>query len=108
VVNEAAEVSAKLPKGVVRSVFTASLIALTDAAGNPAKVVVAATQEAGIVQLKISIVPNDTADLAMADSRVPGYRALQWADVQALADAEGVRLHHAFDSVRLAYGPALP
>lgn len=108
VVNETAEVSAKLPKGVVRSVFTASLIALTDAAGNSAKVVIAATQEAGIVQLKITLFPNDTADLAMADSRVPGYRALQWADVQALADAEGVRLHHASDSVRLAYGPALP
>lgn len=108
VVNETAEVSAKLPKGVVRSVFTASLIALTDAAGNPANVRVAATQEAGMVQLKISIVPSDTADLAMADSRVPGYRALQWADVQALADAEGVQLLHAPGFVRLTYGSPLP
>lgn len=108
VVNETTEVSAKLPRGIVRSVFTASLIALTDAAANPARVVVAATQEAGMVQLTISIIPSDTADLAMVDSRIPGYRALQWADVQALAEAEGVQLHPEPDFVRLAYGPALP
>ena len=107
VVNETAEVSAKLPKGVVRSVFTAGLIALIDYAGNPANVVVSATQEAGIVQLKISIVPSDTVGPAMTDSHLPGYRALQWADVQVLADAEGVQLHYAPDFVRLACRTAL-
>ena len=104
VVNETANVSAKLPKGVLRSVFTASLIALTDAARSGANVVVAAAvEEAGDTQLKISIVQGDTAEPVRVENRIPSYRALQWADVQALADAEGVQLHHAPDSVRLAY-----
>ena len=106
VVNETADVSAKLPKGILRSVFTASLIALTDAARSGANVVVAAVEEAGVTQLKISIVQGDTAEPAVVENRIPSYRALQWADVQALADAENVQLHHTPDGVRLAYAPA--
>ena len=106
VVNETADVSAKLPKGVLRSVFTASLIALTDSARSAAHVVVAATNEAGNTHLKISMTRDETAEPARAENRIPSYRALQWADVQALADAEGVQLHHAPDSVRLAFVPA--
>ena len=101
--NETADWSAKLPKGVLRSVFTASLIALTDSATGAANVVVAATQDAGYTQLKISLVQNGTADPAMMENRILSYRALQWDDVQALADAEGVQLHHAPDSVLLIY-----
>lgn len=105
VVNEAAGVSAQLPRGMLRSVFTASLIALTDAAGSAGNVRVAATEESGGVQLKISILTPALGETAVAENRLPGYRALQWADVQALADAEGVQLQHDADSVRLAWLP---
>ena len=46
VVNQTAEVSAELPKGILRSVFTASLIALTDLIEEAASVVVSTAGEA--------------------------------------------------------------
>ncbi|ABM35978.1 hypothetical protein Pnap_0659 [Polaromonas naphthalenivorans CJ2] len=103
VVNQTAEVSAELPKGILRSVFTASLIALTDSVEEAASVVVSAAGEAGDTRLKIAIEPGGMAELASMGSRMPTYRLLQWADVQALADAEGVHLDYAPDFVQLDY-----
>jgi len=105
--NQAADSLARLPKGVLRSVFTASLIALTDMADQPAAIVVTAEDEAGIIQLKITVGPCASNDLAAMASRIPNYRLLQWNDVQALAEMEGVELEHAPNFVRLDYGPTL-
>ena len=105
VVNSTADVFARLPKAVLRSVFTASLIALTDAAEHAAQVVIASSQEADITQLKISIVQLNTAPPVRAENHISNYRTLQWDDVQALADAQGVQLHHASDLVQLAFMP---
>lgn len=105
VVNSTADVFARLPKAVLRSVFTASLIALTDAAEHAAQVVIASSQEADITQLKISIVQLNTAPPVRAENHISNYRTLQWDDVQALADAQGVQLHHASDFVQLAFMP---
>ena len=104
-INKTADVSTKLPTAVLRSVFTASLIALTDAARHAAQVVIAASQEADITQLKISIVPLEAAQPVLVENHISSYRALQWDDVRALADAEGVQLHHAPDFVQLAFAP---
>ncbi|CAN5553394.1 hypothetical protein BH10PSE16_BH10PSE16_06730 [soil metagenome] len=101
VVNQTADVLAELPKGMLRSVFTASLIALTDSVEDAASVVVSATGEADGTRLKIALEPGGMAELAAMGARMTGYRTLQWADVQALADAEGVRLEYASDFVRL-------
>ena len=105
--NQAADSLARLPKGVLRSVFTASLIALTDMADQPAAIVVTAKDEAGVIQLKITVGPCASNDLAVMASRIPNYRLLQWNDVQALAEMEGVELEHAPNFVRLDYGPTL-
>lgn len=105
VVNSTADVFAMLPKAVLRSVFTASLIALTDAAEHAAQVVIASSQEADITQLKISIVQLNTAPPVRAENHISNYRVLQWDDVQALADAQGVQLHHAPDFVQLVFMP---
>lgn len=106
-VNKTADVSTKLPSAVLRSLFTASLIALTDAARHAAQVVIAASQEASITQLTISIVPQDTVQPVPVENYISSYRALQWDDVQALAVAEGVQLHHAPDFVQLAFASGL-
>lgn len=103
VVNQTTEVLTELPKGILRSVFTASLIALTDSVEEAASVVVSATGEAGDARLKITIEPGGTTELAAMESRMSTYRCLQWADVQALADAEGVHLDYAPDFVQLDY-----
>lgn len=106
-VNKTADVSTKLPSAALRSLFTASLIALTDAARHAAQVVIAASQEASITQLTISIVPQDTVQPVPVENYISSYRALQWDDVQALAVAEGVQLHHAPDFVQLAFASGL-
>jgi hypothetical protein len=86
--NQSTEAVAKLPKGMLRSVFTASLIALTDAFDSRLRITLAAAA------------PNE---LLAGSNRMPTYRALQWADVQALADAEGVQIEYALDFVQLNY-----
>ena len=103
VVNQTAEAVSLLPKGILRSVFTASLIALTDSVDLAASVVVSAEGETGNIRLNISLEPGGTPELAAMEGRLPIYRALQWADVQAIAEAEGVRLDYAADCVQLHY-----
>ena len=105
VVNETADASAKLPRGVLRSVFTASLIALTDTAKSAANVVVSSSQELGSTRLTISMVEPGVVRPATLQNPMPSYRALQWADVQALANAEGVQLDLGPDSVQIVCAP---
>ncbi|MDB5884182.1 MAG: hypothetical protein JWR74_353 [Polaromonas sp.] len=104
--NQAVDSLARLPKGMLRSVFTASLIALTDMADQPSAVVVTAHDEANGIRLKITVEPSGSDDLATLAIRIPTYRALLWDDVQALADVEGVQLEMAADGVLLDYCPA--
>ncbi|WP_029525987.1 hypothetical protein [Polaromonas glacialis] len=104
--NQATEAVAKLPKGMLRSVFTASLITLTDAVEQPACVVVSVEGGAGDTRLRITIAAAAPNDLAALGNRMPTYRCLQWADVQALADAEGVHIDYAPDFVQLKYAGA--
>lgn len=104
--NQATDAVTKLPKGMLRSVFTASLIALTDAARQPSGVVVSVEGEAGDTRLRITITAAAPNELATLGNRMPTYRSLQWADVQALADAEGVHIEYAPDFVRLRYAGA--
>ena len=104
--NQATEAVAKLPKGMLRSVFTASLIALTDTALQPASVVVSVDGEAGDTRLRITIAVAAPNELAALGNPMPIYRSLLWADVQALADAEGVHIDHAPDFVQLKYAGA--
>lgn len=75
----------------LRTVFTASLIALTDAAHAPASVVLS-SEPAGD-QTRVRITVTRTEGTAAPDEG-RGYRALDWDDVQALADAERVSIRH--------------
>lgn len=103
VVNQTAEAVSMLPKGILRSVFTASLIALTDSVDSAFNVVISAEGQTDNVCLTISLEPGGTPELADMGSRLPIYRTLQWTDVQAIAEAEGVRLDYAAHSVQLHY-----
>lgn len=75
----------------LRTVFTASLIALTDAAHAPAHVVLS-SEPAGH-QTRVCIMVTRTEGTASPDEG-RGYRALGWDDVQALADAEQVSIRY--------------
>jgi len=101
--NQTAEPVTQLPKGMLRSVFTASLIALTDAVEKPAGVVATIEGEANDARLRITIEAVAPNDLLPLENRMPIYRLLQWTDVHALAEAEGVQIEYALDFVQLHY-----
>lgn len=75
----------------LRTVFTACLIALTDAAQAPASVVL--SSETVGDQTRVCITVTRTEATAAPDEG-HGYRALDWDDVQALADAEQVGIRY--------------
>jgi len=103
VANETAALQMQLPKGVLRSVFTASLIALTDNVQGAAKVVVTAAMGEGGAQVTIALEPGGSPEMADFGSHSKIYRVLDWDDVELLAHAEGVSLSHNERCVQLRY-----
>jgi len=103
IANETADLQFELPRGILRSVFTASLMALTDVVEGAAKVVVTAGLTDRQTQLKISLEPGGSPEMLGMGGRTQAYRSLGWDDVQALAEAEGVSLIHDSQCVQLYY-----
>ena len=99
--NQTTEAVTKLPKGMLRSVFTASLIALTDTFEAPASVVISVQGEGGDARLRITLTAIAPNDLLTGSNQMPTYRALKWADILALADAEGVEVEQGDGFVQL-------
>ena len=107
VMNQTSGMQASLPRGIFRSVFTASLIALTDSVENAADVVVTAKSTGSQTQLTITLKPGGRTELAGMGVRAPTYRGIDWDDVQALANAEGVSLSHDSNCAQLRYCASL-
>ncbi len=96
--SQAGEITARVPCTAIRSTLTAALLAMSDAARQPADLQVQARAEGKQVVIEITQVPAErSADNGSSED----YRALGWDDVQALADAEGVGLERRAESVRL-------
>lgn len=103
VVNQTVDMQAQLPRGIFRSVFTASMMALTDALDGAVQLVVSATAVGHETRLQITIEPGGSTEFAGLGGRSQAYRSMGWDDVLALADAEGVSLTHAADHAELRY-----
>ena len=88
----------------LRTVFTAALIALTDAALTPASIVVSSDEGDG--QTRITLMAISEPGAVPADDP-RAYRKLAWTDVQALASAELVGLTHAADRVEIRFTAAV-
>jgi C4-dicarboxylate-specific signal transduction histidine kinase len=84
---------------VLRNLLIASLITLTDAAGGPCRVSVGAQIEGATALITVRISPREDEYEGLPYE--PTYRQLDWADVQALAIAEGVELDRGADHIRL-------
>lgn len=98
VVNQTGDVQARLPRGVTQNVLLVALVALTDAATAPANVILDAQRCGDELVLTMSIQPT-RAELLLGG--VPAYRNLDWDDLQAVADAESVRVVQITDRVEL-------
>ena len=90
----------------LRNLLIASLITLTDAAGGPCVVNIGSEVKGGLAEITVHITPR--LDGYEALPYEPGYRLLDWADVQALAVAESVELVRAPDRIVLRMPRAVP
>ena len=102
-VNQATGIDTAVPRSVVRNVFMASLLALTDAAETPGELTLSADNEGDGVVLTIALVPKQGGPAVGGASHA--YRHLAWDDVQALADVDGVRVQPETGRVRLWWKP---
>jgi hypothetical protein len=87
--GEAQPSAGTLRRMPIRSLLPAALIHCTDEQPAPADLVVrcVAEPDAGLVQ--VTVQPTQGGQAVVME---PAYRKITWADVQALADAEGVQL----------------
>ena len=100
-VNHTENVDAKVLLSSLRGVFMASLLALTDACDGPSEVVLTSTSSVSVTLLDIRVSPS--AGEAMMAGNAPSYRKLEWDDVEALAEAQGVGLSHGPGHVALRF-----
>lgn len=103
VVNNITPSDMATPVFALRSVFTAALIALADAAMAPARIMI--SSEAADGQTRVLIRVSSAPGAAPAEDP-RAYRKLGWADVQALASAEHVGLSHGADHAEIRFTAA--
>ena len=83
----------------VHGAFVAALLALTDAATSTANVLITAAQEGQDMLVKIMLADVGAASNASTPSEefrigLAAYRKIDWDDVQAIADVDGLHVKH--------------
>lgn len=104
--NEVAESDFEVSRVALRSLLAASLITLTDTAHEPCMVLVQAEISSGFARVTVHRAPRDEPAPAMAD--LVSHRHLDWADVQALAQSEGVELMRSDDLISMLMPRLVP
>ena len=94
--KEVAETDFEVSRVALRHLLAASLITLTDAAAGPCEVRVKAEVVSGFAEISVRVTPRKAAEGVPFE---PGYRLLEWADVQALAAIESVELVRGNDQI---------
>lgn len=87
--NEVADLPGAVSRASLRNVLTSALIHATDESPPPADLVLTASAEPGGLRLALALRPTDGSH---GFANEAAYRKLDWADVQALADAESVHM----------------
>lgn len=98
--DETPGVSVEVARCAIRSVLPGALLALTDRAASPADVRMTANRRDRQTVIDVQLVQ---AQGAAGYAGAPHYRLLEWADVEAIADAEGVGLARRADGVTLTF-----
>ena len=88
----------------LRTVFTASLIALTDVALAPASIVISSEPEGEQTRVCIKVTSEDGAALP---EQAGSFRQMSWDDVQALAAAEQVSVRHSASHADMLFNEVL-
>lgn len=96
--NEVAAPAGTVSHASLRNVLTSALIHTTDQSPPPADLVLAASAEQAGLRLTLALRPTDGSQ---GFANEANYRKLDWADVQALAEAEGVQLQRDGQSLQM-------
>jgi hypothetical protein len=99
VTRDVPDTSFQVSRVALRNLLIASLIALTDGAGGPCHVHVGVQLAGHTAEVHVRISPREDDGEGLPFE--PSYRQLEWADVQALAQAEGVQLDCTADEIVL-------
>lgn len=102
--NEVEPLPVPVRRASLRVLLPAALIHCSDHQPAPAELVLHAAAEGEGARVTLTVKPTQ-GDQGIPPE--PTYRAITWADLEALAAAEGVRLAREGDSVVLAF-PAMP
>jgi hypothetical protein len=87
--SEVEPVTGEVARSAIRNVLTAAMIHITDESPPPADLVLSAQGTPDALVLTLTLRPAEGEPGFTTEA---GYRALRWADVQALAAAESVQL----------------
>jgi hypothetical protein len=104
--NEVAESDFEVSRVALRNLLAASLVTLTDSSPEPCLVLIQAEISSGFARLSIRRGVREEPAPAMAD--LVSHRHLDWADVQALALAEGVELVRSDDFITMLMPRLVP
>ena len=89
IVNEVSGIDAELSSAALRSVLSATLIALSDHSGPPADLLIRAQALPDRVEFSIELRPTEAR---VKNFRLAESRLLSWREVEILASAESVEL----------------
>lgn len=103
--DEVGAMPVEVPRASLRNVLPAVLVALTDTAPSPADVSINATTDAGQAVVTVTVTSTEGTQGFAGDAP---YRLLEWEEVQALAEAEGVVLERDGQKVRITIAAATP
>lgn len=96
--NEVGDVEGEVGRAGIRCVLTAALLHATDENRPPADLVLSASTEPGSVRLELALRATDGGQHFASEA---GYRAIEWADMQALAAAESVQVGRSGRSLQM-------
>ena len=96
VTKEVTPAEFEVSRVALRHLLTAALITLTDAAAGPCDVNVKAEVVSGFAEVSVRVTLRHGIEGLPFE---PGYRLVEWSDVQALAAAEGVELVRGKDQI---------
>ena len=104
-INQTEGVATEVALIHMRGVFVTALLALTDAADAPAKLLLTAQSEDNGVAVTLALLSFDAsgadAQPEVFQPAAAAYRKIDWPDVQSVAAAHGVHMERSMDAVLL-------